>query len=77
MQATVHRFDPTTRSGSVVTDAGVVLPFTSGAFDTSPLRTLRAGQRLTVTVTGTGERTTVTSLALGLVGVVPTRSSRP
>jgi hypothetical protein len=77
VQATVHRFDPTTRSGSVVTDAGVVLPFTSGAFDASPLRTLRPGQRLTVTVTGTGERTTVTSLALGLVGVVPTRSSRP
>jgi hypothetical protein len=77
VQATVHRFDPTTRSGSVVTDSGVVLPFTSAAFDDSPLRTLRAGQRLTVTVTGTGPQATVTGLALGLVGVVPARGSRP
>jgi hypothetical protein len=77
VQATVHRFDPTTRSGSVVTDAGVVLPFTPTAFDESPLRTLRPGQRLTVTVSGSGAGATVTGLALGLVGVVPTRSSRP
>jgi len=77
VQATVHRFDPTTRSGSVVTDAGVVLPFTPEAFDASPLRTLRPGQRLTVTATGAGAQATVTALALGLVGVVPSRGSRP
>ena len=77
MQATVHRFDPTTRSGSVLTDTGVVLPFASSVFDASPLRTLRTGQRLTVTVSGSGAHTVVSGLALGLVGVISTHPSRP
>jgi hypothetical protein len=77
VQATVHRFDPTTSSGSVVTDAGVVLPFATAVFEASPLRMLRQGQRLTVTVVGSGTHAKVTGLALGLVGVVPTRPSRP
>jgi hypothetical protein len=77
VQATVHRFDPTTRSGSVVTDTGVVLPFATDVFDASPLRMLRPGQRLTVTVAGSGTGAKVTGLALGLVGVVPSRTSRP
>jgi 2-phospho-L-lactate/phosphoenolpyruvate guanylyltransferase len=77
MQATVHGFDPTTHSGSVVTDAGVLLPFGREAFEASPLRTLRQGQRLTVTVAGRGSQAHVTSIALESVGVVPGNPSRP
>lgn len=51
MQATVHHFDPETRSGSVLRDDGVELPFDAAAFELSGLRLLRVGQRLTVEVT--------------------------
>lgn len=77
MQATVHRFDPATRSGSLVTDDGELLPFDAAAFDDSPLRLLRPGQRLTVTVSGTGTQARATRLALESVGVVPAKPSRP
>ena len=77
MQATVHRFDPETRSGSVVTDGGELLPFDTDAFDASPLRHLRPGQRLTVTLAGDGPDARVTRLALGSLGVVPPKPSRP
>ncbi len=50
MQATVHRFDPETRSGSVLRDDGVELHFSTPAFESSGLRHLRVGQRLTVDV---------------------------
>jgi 2-phospho-L-lactate guanylyltransferase len=50
MQATVHRYDDQTRSGSVLQDDGVEVPFDADAFDTSGLRLLRLGQRLTVEV---------------------------
>ncbi|GAB6897551.1 hypothetical protein [Kineosporia succinea] len=46
MQATVHRFDAATGSGSVLTDSGEVLPFTGRALQGSGLRHLRPGQRL-------------------------------
>jgi hypothetical protein len=77
MQATVYSFDPATGSGSVVTDDGEVLPFGAKAFDESPLRLARPGQRLTVTVAGTGKGAHVTGLALGVVGVLPATPSRP
>lgn len=65
MQATVHRFDPETHTGSVLRDDGVELPFTAPAFESSGLRLLRVGQRLTVEV--------VDDLVVGLriVGVGP------
>ncbi len=63
MQATVHRFDPETLSGSVLRDDGVEMPFDAAAFAASGLRLLRLGQRLTVDVTD--ERVT----ALRIVGV--------
>lgn len=50
MQATVHRYDDQTRSGSVLQDDGVEVPFDAEAFDLSGLRLLRLGQRLTVEV---------------------------
>jgi hypothetical protein len=77
VQATVHRFDPTTRSGSVVTDDGVLLPFSTEVFDAGALRILRPGQRLTVALVGTGRQTRVSRLALGTVGRVASRPSRP
>jgi 2-phospho-L-lactate guanylyltransferase len=77
MQATVHRFDPATRSGVVVTDDGELLPFGGPTFDESPLRLVRPGQRLTVEVTGTGTEARVTRIALTTVGVVPSKPSRP
>jgi len=77
MQATVYSFDPATGSGSVVTDDGEVLPFGGKALDESPLRLVRPGQRLTVAVAGAGKETHVTGLALGAVGVVPAKPSRP
>jgi 2-phospho-L-lactate guanylyltransferase len=63
VQATVHRFDPDTLTGSVLRDDGVELPFDAAAFTTSGLRLLRPGQRLTVDVAD--DRVT----ALRIVGV--------
>lgn len=63
MQATVHRFDPATQTGSVLRDDGVELPFDAAAFGASGLRLLRPGQRLTVEVAD--DRVT----ALRIVGV--------
>jgi 2-phospho-L-lactate/phosphoenolpyruvate guanylyltransferase len=77
MQATVHAFDPTTRSGTLVTDDGVLLPLAPEAVEGSALRTLRQGQRLTVTVTGRGAQARVTAIALESVGHVPANPSRP
>jgi cold shock CspA family protein len=77
VQATVHRFDPATGSGSVVTDDGLVIPFDSEAFAGSRLRHVRTGQRLTVQVEGEGPDAVVVALALGTVGRAPARPSRP
>jgi 2-phospho-L-lactate guanylyltransferase len=46
MQATVHAFAPTTRSGSVLLDDGSELPFDAAAFDAGGLRLVRPGQRV-------------------------------
>ncbi len=77
MQATVHRFDATTGTGSVITDAGLVLPFDRPTFDGSRLRHLRVGQRLSVRVEGDGPDAVVVALTLGTVGRPPARPSRP
>jgi 2-phospho-L-lactate/phosphoenolpyruvate guanylyltransferase len=77
MQATVHAFDPDTRSGTVVTDGGVLVPLSPQAFEESALRTLRPGQRLTVVITGIGAQAQVTALAIESVGNVPDAQSRP
>ena len=73
----MHRFDPATCAGSVITDAGIVLPFDAHAFDNGRLRHLRTGQRLTVRVEGEGADAVVVALALGTVGLPPARPSRP
>ncbi len=73
----MHRFDPATGAGSVITDAGLVLPFDAEAFFASRLRHVRTGQRLTVEVAGEGADMVVVALALGTVGLPPARISRP
>jgi hypothetical protein len=77
MQATVFAFDPTTQDGTVVTDDGVLVPFTRQVLEDSPLRLLRPGQRLIITVTGADADARVTSMGLESVGVVPAKPSRP
>ncbi len=52
MQATVRSFDPATRSGTVLLDDGVELPYDGLAFDAGRIRLLRVGQRVRIEVTG-------------------------
>jgi hypothetical protein len=52
VQATVRTFDAATRSGSVLLDDGVELPYDDRAFDAGGLRLLRVGQRVRITVSG-------------------------
>ncbi len=78
MQATVHRFDPLTGSGSLLTDEGLLIPFGPEALADSGLRHLRTGQRLTVVLAedastpagqpAAGPAPRVTAMHLGSVG---------
>jgi cold shock CspA family protein len=54
MQATVSRFDDTTRSGAVFLDDGVELTFDAEALVGTGLRLLRPGQRVRLEVSGSG-----------------------
>jgi cold shock CspA family protein len=63
-QATVHRFEPAAGTGAVITDDGVVLPFSADAWRASPLLTLRVGQRVAVTVEGGDEQRIVSAITL-------------
>jgi len=79
MQATVHRLDPVSGAGSVITDTGVVLVFDAEVLAASAMRHLRTGQRLTVTLDGDPDvpGTRVLALRLGTLGHVPPHPSRP
>ncbi len=46
----MRTFNPQTRSGSVLLDDGVELPYDSPAFDAGDVRLLRVGQRVRVEV---------------------------
>jgi 2-phospho-L-lactate/phosphoenolpyruvate guanylyltransferase len=46
VHATVRSFVPATRSGTVLLDDGVELPFDAAAFDAGGVRLLRVGQRV-------------------------------
>lgn len=52
MQATVSSFDPETRTGAVLLDDGVEVPFPADAIADSGLRLLRSGQRVRLETTG-------------------------
>jgi cold shock CspA family protein len=54
MQATVHTFDETTGSGTVLTDNGRLLTVDPSTFAASRLRHLRLGQRVSIEVDGAG-----------------------
>jgi cold shock CspA family protein len=62
MQATVSRYDAETRSGAVLTDTGIELPFDAAAIAETPVRFLRAGQRVRLETTGSGADLTVTTV---------------
>lgn len=64
MQATVRHFDAATRSGTVVLDDGVELPFDSQAFAASGLRLLRVGQRVRIETAAGAAGRTVTFLTV-------------
>lgn len=62
MQGTVSRYDDSTRSGAVLTDKGVELPFPAEAVAETPVRFLRPGQRVRIEVEGDGADTRVTAI---------------
>ena len=64
MQATVSAYDAGTRSGRVLLDDGVELPFPAEALDGTGLRLLRPGQRVRLATTGEGAGLTVTALQI-------------
>lgn len=64
MQATVRRFDPETRSGSVLLDDGVELPYDRDAFDAGGVRLLRIGQRVRIETRDGSEGRTVSFLTI-------------
>lgn len=70
-QATVRRFDPVTRSGSVLFDDGAEMPFDATAFDRGGLLTLRLGQRVRLALTRDGPRTTIVALTIVTVAFPP------
>ena len=53
MQASVHRYDDESGSGSVLLDDGREIPFDTAVMDASGLRLLRPGQRVSITMTDT------------------------
>ncbi|MGH3648695.1 MAG: cold-shock protein [Micromonosporaceae bacterium] len=60
MQATVATFDPETHSGTALLDDGSEVSFEPAAFDASPLRHLRLGQRITLQRDPAGKITRIT-----------------
>jgi hypothetical protein len=63
VQATVRSFNPESRSGTVLLDDGIELPYAGEAFDTR-LRLLRSGQRVRITVEGDPIANKVTFLTI-------------
>lgn len=62
MQATVSRYDATTRAGAVLTDTGIELSFGPEALADEPVRSLRTGQRVRLDTAGAGAELTVTAV---------------
>jgi 2-phospho-L-lactate guanylyltransferase len=64
VQATIRRFDAETRSGSVLLDDGLEIPFDAAAFDAGRMRLARFGQRVRISVAGEGSHRVITTLTL-------------
>jgi hypothetical protein len=52
MQASVHKYDDTSGSGSVLLDDGLEVPFDGIVMDASGLRLVRPGQRVSIEMSG-------------------------
>jgi hypothetical protein len=63
VQATVRRFDRETRSGTVLLDNGIELPFDAVAFDAGGLRLVRVGQRVRISLDDSATRVAALTLA--------------
>lgn len=61
MQATVSRYDAETRSGAVLTDKGIELPFSVDEL-MPPVRFLRVGQRVRLDTSGSGAGMAITGV---------------
>jgi len=64
MQGTVSSFDPETRTGAVLLDDGVEVPFPADAIAGSGLRLLRSGQRVRLETTGESDSLRVQKLQI-------------
>jgi 2-phospho-L-lactate guanylyltransferase len=64
MQASIFDWDEQTRSGSVLLDDGTLLPYDADAFDAGSMRLARVGQRVRISVEGSGADRKVTFLTL-------------
>lgn len=71
MQASVHRYDPATSSGSVLLDDGRELTFEPEVFLASALRGVRVGQRVSLETTAHPGDGPELITRLWLVGVGP------
>jgi 2-phospho-L-lactate guanylyltransferase len=61
-QGTIRSFDPATRTGALLDDNLVELPFSGRAMQASGLRELRIGQRVRFTVTGDADQREIVTL---------------
>lgn len=61
-QGTIRSFDPATRTGALLDDDLVELPFSGRAMQASGLRELRIGQRVRFTVTGDADQREIVTL---------------
>ena len=52
MQASVHKYNDESGSGSVLLDDGREIPFDGNVFDASGLRHVRPGQRVSIDMSG-------------------------
>jgi 2-phospho-L-lactate guanylyltransferase len=64
VQATVHSYDEGTRSGTVLLDDGLQLPFDAAAVAAGEMRSLRFGQRVRIRTAGADADQRVTYLVL-------------
>jgi 2-phospho-L-lactate/phosphoenolpyruvate guanylyltransferase len=64
VQATVNTYDPSSRTGTVLLDDGVELPFGEDAVAAGEMRFLRFGQRVRIRTEGTDPDQRVTFLVL-------------
>ena len=68
MQASVHRYDDESGSGSVLLDDGREIPFDDKVFDASGLRHVRVGQRVSIEMSSTRPTTSLTRLWIVGIG---------